>query len=249
VVVILPVFGGPILLRRLLTQPFRATLRPLDPEAGEAPPPVVRHFRQIAEQLNADGFRLMGYFLLGDQVHGVKATLGYLEHPTSGESALASALYAQVEQGVWRLKMAYLEFTAEFVDGTAVSTHNSTTLGAFGTIPGRTVAQFPRERDPRQLYRLHQAMVRRFGSAAARCVRGEQTVVEYLQDQTERQVERQIPTGYYVRDERAGVYRPTWKGAVLMAWKLLPPISAVRWLLLLRRAARLRRLAAAEGVE
>jgi len=87
-------------------------------------------------------------------------------------SALASALYAQAEPGFWRLQMAYLEFTDEFVDGTCVSTHNGTTLSAFAKAPGREVAQFPHERDPFRLYRLHRAMVRLFGSPAARRPRG-----------------------------------------------------------------------------
>jgi hypothetical protein len=34
--------------------------------------------------------------------------------------------------------------------------------------------------------------------------------------------------GYFYFDQKAGLYRQTWKGAFLMAWKLAPPIKAWR---------------------
>ncbi len=246
--VIFPIFIAPIILRNKLKLPLHPNLRPLDPDADEVPLPLQRHFCKVAEKLAPDGFRLMGWFLLADQVPGVKAVLAYLEEPKSGEPAQLAALYGQPEPGTWRLKSAYLEFFAAFADGVNVTTSNAAVLGAFGRAEGRTVQAFPGERDPQQLYRLHQALVRRFGSpVAARRQRGGRTVAEFVQDNVVREIERQIGTGYFLRDDEAGVYRLTWKGAVLMAWKMLPPIAAVRWLLVRWRAAALRRRLAADA--
>jgi hypothetical protein len=208
---------------------------------------VRRHFEKVADQLAPDGFRLLGWFLLADQVPGVKAVLAYLEEPKAEEAALLTALYGQPEPDTWRLQQAYLEFSSGFTDGVNVTTNNTTALGAFGAAPGKTLQPFPGERDPRQLYRLHRGLVRRFGSFAVRRARGGRPVAEFLSDGVVLEIERQIGTGYFLRDDDAGVYRPTWKGAVLMAWKMLPPVAAVRWLLVRWRAAALRRQAEADA--
>jgi hypothetical protein len=243
--VVLPVIVAPVVLRRTLKLPLRPTLRPLDPAAGDVPRPVRRHFEKTAERLAPDGFRILGWFLLEDGAPGVKTVLAYLEDPASGEPAQLAALYGQPASGVWRLKEARLEFFADFADGVNVTTNNARALGAFGRAKGKTVLSFPGERDPRRLYRLHQALVRRLGSAAARRLRGERPAEEYLADGVVREVERQVGIGWFERDAAAGVYRPTWKGAVWMAWKMLPPAAAVRWLAARWRAAAFRRAAGA----
>jgi hypothetical protein len=46
-----------------------------------------------------------------------------------------------------------------------------------------------------------------------------------------------VDCGYYYRDELAGVQRPTWKGAILMTWKLCWPVKPIR-LALRRHGAR-----------
>jgi hypothetical protein len=48
--------------------------------------------------------------------------------------------------------------------------------------------------------------------------------VAYLIEGRERILAHHVATGYYYLDEARDIYRPTWKGAVLMTWRLLWPI-------------------------
>jgi hypothetical protein len=54
-----------------------------------------------------------------------------------------------------------------------------------------------------------------------------------------REMEQQVPLGYFWLDRTANAYRPTWKGAAMMCWKLLPPMSTLRHARIRRRAAQL----------
>ena len=54
-----------------------------------------------------------------------------------------------------------------------------------------------------------------------------------------REISAQVALGYSYLDENSGVYRPTWKGACLMAWKCMRPISTNRRALVRRRMSRL----------
>ena len=55
--------------------------------------------------------------------------------------------------------------------------------------------------------------------------------------------ERQVEFGYMFLGTRSATYRPTWKGASLMAWKLTWPVSAIRsWGMRAKARATMRRL-------
>jgi len=42
--------------------------------------------------------------------------------------------------------------------------------------------------------------------------------------------DRQVKAGRFYLNDRANVYRPTWKGTCLMTWKFLFPVSVIlRW--------------------
>ena len=51
---------------------------------------------------------------------------------------------------------------------------------------------------------------------------------------------RQAEAGYFYLDEEADVYRPTWKGAYLMTWTFLWPISRLQKMRTKRDAERIR---------
>ena len=59
-----------------------------------------------------------------------------------------------------------------------------------------------------------------------------------LREATARVWQTPLAHGLFARDQAAGVYRPTWKGACLMAWGRLWPVGAIRRTLRRRRAAR-----------
>ena len=48
-----------------------------------------------------------------------------------------------------------------------------------------------------------------------------------------------LHSGYFYEDKTDGIYRPTWKGACLMAWNLRWPVRPIRRWIRQCRAARL----------
>jgi hypothetical protein len=63
-----------------------------------------------------------------------------------------------------------------------------------------------------------------------------------------RQLDHQISIGYYYLDEARRVQRPTWKGAILVSWKLLWPAKQIRLALRRHRAERLLRQLESESM-
>jgi hypothetical protein len=244
--ILTPVLIGPIVVRRKLQQPARPVLEPIDPANGDLPGPVERFFEYVARALSSEGFEVLGYFYVGRQVVNVKALIAYLEKPTTQEGALAAVIYLKIGEKLYQITANRVEFFTRFLDDVSVATNNGRVIGIFGRVPGRTFVQFVGEDDLSRLYRLHRAMVDRFGSNSRPLVRGNADVAEYLCGTMVRELDDQVQTGYYFRDVEADLYCPTWKGAILMTWKLLWPISWIRRARVHLRAARLRREAEAQ---
>jgi hypothetical protein len=244
--IVSPVFVGPILLRCRLWVAARPTLRPLDPDSGELTGRVQRFFDHVARALSLEGFQVLGYFALDEHVPRARATIAYLEMPGSQEGALASVVYAKIDWETYRPREFRVEFWRSFLDGVGVSTNNGWVVGIHGRVPGRTSVQFAREDDLLHLYRLHRIMVARFGSDARPRVRDNTDVTTYLSRNLIAEMDRQVQIGYYFLDADAECYRPTWKGAMLMAWKSMWPITWIRWARRRLHAARLRREAEAQ---
>jgi len=60
--------------------------------------------------------------------------------------------------------------------------------------------------------------------------------------------ERQVGFGCMFLDTMSGTYRPTWKGASLMAWKLTWPVNAIRcWWMRTKARATMRWLGTARS--
>ena len=62
--------------------------------------------------------------------------------------------------------------------------------------------------------------------------------VEFLRESVRREHAHFVEVGYVYLDEDRGVYRYTWKGATLGAWKLIWPIKPIRQWLRRRKAIR-----------
>jgi len=238
----LPYVGGPILVRFTQRVAAHPELEPLDPEEeDDIPRAALRYFDEIEDDLAPDGFELKGYFLLQDYVPSVQSILAYFEIKKTGATALAAAVYLERQGVPTALKVTYLDFGTTFQDGVNVTTNNSPHSGVFAKTPGKTVLAFSPNVHPSELFQIHQAMVIQFGSHAPRKTRGKQRIEEFLAEGLIREIERQVAVGYYYPDESADVYRPTWKGAILMTWKSLWPIKQLRGGLARRRAERFRR--------
>jgi hypothetical protein len=151
-----------------------------------------------------------------------------------GDAACAAALYTK--SGGTRLR--YLELFTRFAGGETIATNNSRQPRVWAPARGRRVEQFPGVREPALLYRIHQARLADAPAAPREDPFAGGDVAAVLRQGMLREITAQLEAGYVYVDPR-GAYRPTWKGAVLMTWRLLWPMKAIARARLRRRATAL----------
>ena len=81
----------------------------------------------------------------------------------------------------------------------------------------------------------------RFGAYADRSRIEIADPADFLRKSQLKEQAKYSESGYYYHDEEHRVYRLTWRGAILMSWKLLWPIKQIRAILGRVKAARLLR--------
>jgi hypothetical protein len=123
-------------------------------------------------------------------------------------------------------------FVTSFMDGSMVETANSDHVSPFPRVPGMDSRQFPDVSDARLLHRLHTLRSSALGDRP-RELPAEGEEVAYLTKAMAAFYETHVGTGYLRVVEPGYLYRPTVKGAFLMTWKLLPPMT---WIARDRRA-------------
>jgi len=137
-----------------------------------------------------------------------------MEHPQT----LDLVMVVEVKSRNHRL--VSLRLITRFEDGTAVATDNSRLTVGLPFRPGITFLWLPGVRDAMQLYHIHVQARENLGCGKKRLPVGGDPVV-YLKAAHKRMFNHYVETGYHYLDEAHGVYRPTWKGALLMSWRLM----------------------------
>jgi hypothetical protein len=233
---------GPILIRFTMRQAAEPELHAFDPSDPLLPLQVAVHFRRVRAALEPAGFEVVEGLALPDQTPRVKAVLLLLVHRLNKDVAVATAIYGKMRDET-TLQTAYVEFVSRYRDGTVVQTNNTDQLSAFAPRPHITSIRLPMIRKPDRLYQLHQAAAKGHHQSSGKVLRLEEEfrgdAVAYLTRTLVEELEGQIETGYMYLSAAENVFRPTWKGAVLMTWGLLWPYSAIRRA---RRDAKARRL-------
>jgi hypothetical protein len=140
-----------------------------------------------------------------------------MEHPQTLDVAKVVLTAAGTRQDVTLL------FQTRFDDGTEVVTGNNRITVGLPSLPGTTYLWLSEVRDASQLYRVHDQVRDHLGLGKKRLSVGPDPAA-FLTAGRNRILAHHVETGYYYLDETHGVYRPTWKGAVLMTWRLLWPI-------------------------
>jgi hypothetical protein len=132
-----------------------------------------------------------------------------------------------------------IEFSTKFADGRELNVNNFG-LGVFAPVPGKIIERFPAVTDPASLCRISRGLIRRhYGGVNVTPPDDRGDPAGYLTAAMRRELTNQVATGYFRWDEASQAFRPTWKGAFLMTWKLLPPFRQVRESRVRRRAHRL----------
>jgi hypothetical protein len=170
----------------------------------------------MIDELTELGFDVRGHWRhIGHSTATAKITL--LENPQTLDVAKILVHTAGTRRHLT------LAFQTRFDDGTELATANNQVTAGLPSLPGITVLWLPEVRDALQLLRVHSQVRHRLGVDKRRRSVGQDPVAFLLEGQ-QRMFDHQVKTGYYYLDEARGVYRPTWKGAFLITWRLLWPI-------------------------
>jgi hypothetical protein len=236
---LLPWVLGPLLIRRNYSIPRELAIEAFDPDEPETPDAVRTGIEETARALAAEGFITRAHLLTENKSpHGLMF-MSLLENRPARVLARLVTLY--VGRGKAMRRQTVLVFSTEYADGTEIATNNSRTLSNSPPCPWRTIVNVPDVEGARELYRIHADVVSHLAPRSEASVPLEGDPVAYQQAYAEREKGRFVECGYMYLDPETDCYRATWKGAVLMAWKLLWPVSAIRRARLRRRTEALLR--------
>lgn len=240
-VLLIPYVLGPILI--FLTLRFRMppTVVAVDPRVHPLPAEARQYLAEAYRGLTAEGFELVGTILLPDLVPNVKTLFAMYTNRATCDAAMSAIIVAQRGVG-GELKTSYVEFIRRYDDGVVVQTNNSSELSAFKRLPGEFTTKFWQERDIHRLYGLHQLLADRFRQRGQPVNRLDAEyagdAVRYVANAVLEETFRdQVRTGY-LAEESTG-FRPSFKGAWIMAWQELWPVKAFRRCREQRRAEQL----------
>jgi hypothetical protein len=235
-----PYVFGPLLIRRTHWTAVDLTLESVDLLGPGTPAEVSRYFREACEGLAPLGFDLVHTHRLADLVPNAVGFTALFRNRTTPE--VAKLIGAVADNGVVRNVSLLLFYSTEFTDGTEVLTSNSRTARVFPPLgPPVHVFTFPQVAEFGRLHAIHRALVDRFeGGRIRHDALGDDPAAYHLSKEM-RHLDHRITTGYSYLDEERRILRLTWKGAVLVAWKLLWPIKQIGLVARRLKAARLLR--------
>lgn len=227
---LLPYVLGPFLIHSNLKQSAKPKVGTFPLDDPNLPKKVAGFFKRTTEALAPLGFKPVGGLTLPNQTPRVQAIALMYSQPKDKVVALASAMFTK-EEGKTKLKTTYVEIVTRFLDDTIVQTNNSDVLGAFKRRKHIITTQFPEVEEADRLYQLHRQLEQRHGGRVGKIMplvtEFDGDAAAFLAHAIVQEVEGQIGTGYFYLAEEEEVFRPTWKGALMMTWSQLWPFKAM----------------------
>ena len=235
VILLVPYWLGPIVVWLTQRVGARPVFEPFTPGRYPVPEDVAAAFRQTRDALTTEGFHVVADLFQTGQVKHVSTRVALLENPATAELALAVAMFTAARPT--RLVASYAELPTKFRDGRTVSVHNSPRLGSFTPPASRIVVRLPIVRDPARLCRITRAYLDRHYRGVERVpFEHQDEPARFLGEAMARELTEQVEAGRWRRDDRTGVFRPTFRSAWVMTWQALPPFSLLRRRRVRRRA-------------
>ena len=214
----------------------------LDGDAGQ-------YLIDATNQLIELGFDPVCMVDIPQLVPNARAFLKLFIHPQHDDEAAIEVFFLK-QSDEWKQHSMCVEFSTEYSDGTVVTTGNSKVLYAWPVADYKTISQFPEARELAWLYEAHAAICKlkalgkrktidlftKYNGDAVRRLadsmdREHDPALEagylYLLETTARQDRARTPNPYAPPSSEAvpARYGATVKGAYLMTWQLLWPIS------------------------
>ena len=201
------------------------------------PIPLPANYMQSLPLLESLGFQPVAHLFGGALASTVRAVLTLYVNPTQRDLAVVVHMLAEVPPAT-RLLHTYTEFSTEFEDGHELNTTNSNQPRAFAEVPEKQLFNLPHLTDPRDLYRVHQALASQRPGANKRLVPQGKEVDELING-IKRDLAREASFGRLALDDSGEWYCPTVKGAIYSTFMLIWPVGTLRRMLQHRRGVRL----------
>jgi hypothetical protein len=234
IVVVLPLtfLMAPIQIHATLRVSAEFDFIPFVAGSPEIPEVVSDRIALALADLDRLGFSLRGHFRRANPGRLAVGYLSLFDSPGTRETAQVVSVATRVKT------ITSLTFTSRFDDGVEIVTSDGASLPIWPQPPRMRKLALPQIGDAARLLRVHRARVARHGgSEVGRLPGPEGDPAEHLRHSALEEWSRPIKAGYYTLDESRRLYCPTWKGACLMTWKLVWPITAIRRMASRRRAA------------
>ena len=229
--------GGPLLVRFRVRLPGHPKLLSLDMES--LPPEIAKFLMARTRDLFELGFDEPTLVHLPNPAPHVTTYLILLVNRPAGDKALVTVVIgerAPYEQSF------HVEFSTRFESGAEFNTHNISLLLAFPPGPQAVRTQVPSLRDPVRLYELHNFVMNKHVIHGKKVLYQQGEALDYLARFTfVKSYEEQVQQGWLFYEEPRDMYRPTFKGAFLLAWGLVQPVKSLRKIALAWRARRILR--------
>ncbi|HEX8745947.1 MAG TPA: hypothetical protein VF717_02045 [Pyrinomonadaceae bacterium] len=204
----------------------------------DLPPQIFAAFSRSREILGGLGFETVACLHKGELTTSVRAYLLLLVNRQTNEAALCYDMLA--EAGLSSIHRSIIEFSTELSNGVEICTNTGTDPNPYRTYPEKRLYQFPEVKNPWALYKLHRQMVQPHaqGPGVYSYLPAKGDEIRALSTSFTKTLMRQVEFGYLYLDEKANVFRPTWKGAILMTWKMAWPTGMIKRALIKRKARR-----------
>ncbi|MBI3831525.1 MAG: hypothetical protein HY291_18540 [Planctomycetes bacterium] len=232
--VLAPYILGPILIKSNHTQAAEPHFREIDAQTEELPVEAQNLFETRIPELTQLGFTPLACMEMSGYTSKAMAYFTLLGHPENRDMAMLTAFYVKLNEQL-RFRTTYVEFVTRFAGDHAVTTNNTGEISVTPKTPGRIKNAFPMIPDTERLYRIHQAVVKREAPGDRKELPSRDGVGRMLTEGIAKEHAHGVAVGYLFFDPAANAFRPTWKGACLMTWKLCWPVK--KWI----KAARVRK--------
>ncbi len=189
------------------------------------------------DTLQALGFSPVAHLYSKGQVNSTTLFLTLFMNSTQGDAAMVTQIECQIGTSP-RTSVHYTEFYTEFADGCELNTNNSHLPSAYSPILGKEIYRMRKVKDPQTLYRIHRYLLGEKTRAISILPPVGEVVTELCRSM-QIDLNKQVEAGYFYLDMVSQKYRPTWKGAILITWKLVWPIGMIRTFIENRRNERL----------
>jgi hypothetical protein len=211
---------SPVVLRYTMRYPVKCNPKAI--ALKDAPVQVAGVLGPRISELESLGFECLGAYDCGSLSSSTRSFNAYFCNRATSD--FASVTVMETSEG----QVSYLEFSTSFANGAVVETNTNGMPPLSPDRPTHRVFRFSEIQTAAALYRLHRELLKKYAPGLWPVAEPKNEELKRFMRVIENFGPRHARIGYMELAEDGESYMPTWKGACLMAWRSLWPISFVR---------------------